>query len=94
VLKTGREVEGSSFGAFDVAVGRTRRLTRGLVGSVLLFSEVGVDGVDGAVSLDFSPVVIELCDRRCLVAAVVADRFKVESPVLEAAIVEVLGVRE
>lgn len=93
MLKAGLEVEGSRFGTLDVAPGRTRRLTGGLTGSALLLIEVGVDGVEGVVSLELRPVVVELCERRCLEARVV-ERFRVESPVLEAARVEVLAVRE
>lgn len=61
---------------------------------MLDLTEVGVDGVEGVVSLELRPVV-ELCDRRCLEdEPMVVEGFKVESPVLEAAIVEVLAVRE
>jgi hypothetical protein len=88
-LKAGLEVEGSRLGAFDVAGGRTRRLTRGLTGSALLLTEVGVDGAEGVASLEVEDVVVELCDRRCF-----AERFKVESPVLALARFEVLAVRE
>lgn len=88
-------MEGSRLGTLDVAAGRTRRLTRGLTASALLLSEVGVDGAGGVASLELEAVVVELCDRTCLaVEARVAERFKVESPVLEAARVEVLAVRE
>jgi hypothetical protein len=95
VLKAGLEVEGSRLGTLDVAPGRTRRLTRGLTGSALLFVEVGVDGAEGVASLELEAVVVELCVRRCLVVeASAAEGFEVESPVLEVARVEVLAVRE
>jgi len=95
VLKAGLEVEGSRLGTLEVAAGRTRRLTKGLTGSALLLTEVGVDGAGGVASLEVEAVVVELCDRTCLVVEEsVADRFKAESAVLEAARVEVLAVRE
>lgn len=54
-----------------------------------------MDGADGVVNLELRPVVVELCDRRCLEDELrVVERFRVESPVLEVAIVEVLAVRE
>lgn len=57
--------------------------------------EVGVDGVEGVVSLELRVVVVELCDRRCLeVEARVVEGFRVESPALVAARVEALAVRE
>ena len=95
MLKAGLEVEGSRLGTLDVAAGRTRRLTRGLTGSALLLTEVGVDGAEGVASLEVEAVVVELCDRTCLaVEASVAERFKAESAGLEVARVEVLAVRE
>lgn len=95
MLKAGLEVEGSRLGTLEVAAGRTRRLTKGLTGSALLLTEVGVDGAGGVASLEVEAVVVELCDRTCLVVEEsVADRFKAESAVLEAARVEVLAVRE
>ena len=94
-MKAGLAAEGSRLGTFDVAPGRTRRLTRGLPGSAVLLTEVGVDGAEGVASLDVEDAVVELCDRRCFVVEVsVAERFKVESPVLALARVEVLAVRE
>lgn len=94
-MKAGLVVVGSRFGTLDVTPGRTSRLTEGLTGSALFLAEVGVDGVEGVVSLELRPVVVELCDRRCLEDKErVLDRFKVESPVLDAARVEVLAVRE
>lgn len=94
-MKAGLEVEGSRLGTFDVAAGRTRRLTRGLLGSALILTEDGVDGAEGVASLEVEDEVVELCDRRCFVVEVsVAERFKVESPVLALARVEVLAVRE
>jgi hypothetical protein len=95
VLKAGLEVDGSRLGTLDVAPGRTRRLARGLTGSVLLFVEVGVDGAEGVASLELEAVVVELWVRRCLVVeASAAEGFEVESPVLKVARVEVLAVRE
>jgi len=95
VLKAGLEVEGSRLGTLEVGAGRRRRLTRGLTGSALLLTEVGVDGAEGVASLEVEAVVVELCDRTCLaVEESVADRFRAESAVLEAARVEVLAVRE
>jgi hypothetical protein len=95
VLKAGLEVEGSRLGTFEVAAGRTRRLTRGLAGSALLLVEVGVDGAEGVVSLELEDRVVELCVRRCLVLeGSVAEGLETESPVLEAVRVEVLAVRE
>jgi hypothetical protein len=94
-LKAGLEVEGSRLGTFDGAAGRTRRLTRGLLGSALILTEDGVDGAEGVASLEVEDEVVELCDRRCFVVEVsVAERFKVESPVLALARFEVLAVRE
>lgn len=95
MLNAGLEAEGSRLGTLHVAAGRTRRLTGGLTGSALLLTEVGVDGTEGVASLEFEGVVVELCDRTCLaVEASVAERFKAESAVLEAARVEVLAVQE
>lgn len=95
MLKAGLEVDGSRFGTLDIAPGRTRRLTGGLTASALLLTDVGVDGVECVVSLEPRPVVVELCDRRCLEDEVrVVERFRVESTVLVAARVEVLAVRE
>lgn len=94
-MKAGLEVVGSRFGTLDVAPGRTRRLTGGWTRSALLLTDVGVDGVEGVVSLELRPVVVELCDRTCLEdEARVVERFRVESPVLVAARVEVLAVRD
>lgn len=67
MLKAGLEVEGSRLGTFEVAAGRTRRLTRGLTGSALLLIEVGVDGAEGVASLELEDRVVELCVRKCLV---------------------------
>jgi hypothetical protein len=95
VLKAGREVEGSRLGTFDVAAGRTSRLTRGLTGSALLLFDVGVDGAEGVASLELEDRVVELCVRRCLVVeGSGAEDFEIEPPVLEALRVEVLAVRE
>jgi hypothetical protein len=95
VLKAGLEVEGSRLGTFDVAAGRTRRLTRGLTASALLLIEVGVDGAEGVASLELEDNVVELCVRRCLVVEVSgAEDLEVDSPVLEVLRVEVLAVRE
>jgi hypothetical protein len=94
-LKAGLEAEGSRLGMFEVAAGRTRRLTRGLTGSALLLVEVGVDGAEGVASLELEDRVVELCVRKCLVVEVsAAEGLEVESAVFEAPRVEVLAVRE